>query len=135
MGFNKEAPQAVSSTTWGINTEHTRYFNTSAIKRKPGYFFDLRAYPNVSPILIAIDGYALCSMRRLQGVCLFCEQPYYHYDFSFCFEREVWVLYSQKAKFDAAMQLARTIQLAGASKALVMLLKAELVRRNTYDFR
>ena len=89
------------------------------MKIKPRYFQDLLRYPKANPIFIAIDWPSLRFIRQ-SGICLLCEKSPTHYDFSFCYQREAWVLYSQEAYFSAALQLGHAIQRSGAKKLLVI---------------
>lgn len=95
------------------------YFHSSFTKIKPHYFNDLSRYPKANPIFIAVDWLSLRFIRQ-RGICLLCEKSPVCYDFSFCYQREAWVLYSHQNYFSAAMQLARAIQLSGAKKVLVI---------------
>ncbi len=74
-------------------------------------------YPE-NPILIAVDKQGLYFIQRLQGACLvfFCS----HHDLSFCFLREIWVLYASQVHFNAAIQLTHVLQEIGASKIFVL---------------
>lgn len=74
----------------------------------------------MNPVLIAVDKNSFNYIKRFHGVCLLCEKNNDFYDLSFCFEREVWVLYNREQKFLSAMQLARAIQLNGANKVMVI---------------
>lgn len=132
MKFIKETPQAVCSTTRGIKTEHNLYFTQNGIKRKPQYFYKLARYPANSPIRIAVDWCSVACLQRFHGVCLLCDGDCKTYDLSFCYQREIWIFYAEKKKLNMAMQLARAIQLAGATTTFVMLLNNQLVRRNAY---
>ncbi len=132
MKFNKEIPSAFSSTIRGINTEQKVYANQYGVKRKPRNFYQLARYPINSPICIGADWQSVACLQRFHGVCLLCDSDCEMYDFSFCYQREIWVFYANSKKLSAAMQLARAIQLAGATATLVMLLSNQLVRRNAY---
>lgn len=86
----------------------------------PQYVNELGAYPEHNPILITTDPQSLGFIRRLQGVCLGCLDASFHYDLSFCFLREVWVLYSSESHFQTALSLAQAIQGIGASHILIL---------------
>jgi hypothetical protein len=94
-------------------------------KHHPVYFNDLARYPATNPILIAPDWRGVNFIRCRKGICLLCNKSPEYYDFSFCYQREIWVIYSCQPYFFNAMQLARTIQLSGASKILILLISAE----------
>ncbi len=80
-------------------------------------------YPNLNPILIAADRESFNFIRQLKGACLFYQKSLESQTISFCYQREVWVLYALIKNFTVAMQLARTVQLTGSSKILVILIK------------
>lgn len=94
----------------------------SLAKYHPIYFNDLERYPRMNPIFIAIDWQGVNFIRRHRGNCLLCDKPSEYYDLSFCYQREVWVLYSSQTSYLPAMKLARNIQLSGASKVLGLLI-------------
>lgn len=85
----------------------------------PRYFSDLSRYPKANPIFIAVD-WAILRFIRRNGICLLCDKSPACYDLSFCYQREIWVLYSHQDYFAAAMRLAQVIQLNGAKKILVL---------------
>ncbi len=132
MKINNAISQVVSSTTRGINTEHDYYSSHDGMKRKPRYFYKLARYPLNSPIFIAVDWNSVACLQRFHGVCLLCDGYYKTYDLSFCHQREIWIFYAENKKLNAAMQLARAIQLAGATATFVMLLNNQLLRRNVH---
>lgn len=105
---------------------------TIYIKQKPRYFSDLAKRSEANLILIAVDLIALKTIRRLHGVCLFCDKEAYDYDLTFCFQREIWILYAHKSKAKLAWPLARAVQLSGAHRILVMLLSASLCQGGNY---
>jgi hypothetical protein len=94
-------------------------------KYHPVYFNDLARHPTTNPILIASDWHGVNFIRNRKGICLLCNKSPEYYDLSFCYQREIWVLYSSQTHFPTALQLGRTIQLSGASKVLVLLIAAE----------
>ncbi len=89
--------------------------------RRPHYFNDLLRYPNVNPLCITADTHSLRFNHRLKGLCLYCNAHPDNYDLSFCYQREVWVLYSQPGQFAKAMSLAQAVQSSGAAKILLIL--------------
>lgn len=97
------------------------------IRRKPAYFREFSNYPEISPVLIAIDWNSVSFIRRLNGVCLLCEGSSKQYDLGFCYGREVWVLYSRRDDIVSVMQLARAIQAHGAQKVLCILSEIQTV--------
>lgn len=76
-----------------------------------------------SPLtFIAIDWDSFNYFKRMKSACLF----YRHLRaLSFCYQREIWVLYSHMKYFEAAMHFARRAQQAGSSKVSVMLLNSD----------
>lgn len=88
-------------------------------KMKPRYFDDLQRYPKANPIFITVDWASVRYIRR-SGVCLLCEKSSMYYDFSFCYQREIWILYSHDVYFLRAMKLGQAIQQNAAKKILVM---------------
>jgi hypothetical protein len=89
----------------------------------PRYFNDLLRYPKANPVFIAVDWPSVNFIRR-SGICLLCEKSPTFYNLSFCYQREMWVLYSQQDYFSAAVRLAQAIQQSGAKKILVLLIAA-----------
>ncbi len=51
---------------------------------KPAYFNDLKRYPSMSFIMIAVDGLSLRIIKRLHGACLLCDREADNYDLAFC---------------------------------------------------
>lgn len=100
---------------------------------KPRYFFDDLYHLHCDPIFIGLDSMSVNVIRSRKGRCLLCDQASYHYDFHFCFSREVWVLYSQHAQLSAAINLGRAIQKSGARKVCVILLSSHLQKRAIHD--
>lgn len=94
--------------------------NNFSKKYYPAYFNELTHYPKSNPIFIATDSSSLKFIRRLNGICLFCEKAPTYYDFCFCYQREIWVLYSNVKYFPFAMRIAQATQLHGATKILVL---------------
>ena len=86
----------------------------------PIYVDELRHYPSGNPILVAVDRLSLQRIRSSKGVCLYCPEPAEHYELNFCFQREIWVLYTHLSAFSRAMDLAQCIQWQGASQTLVL---------------
>ncbi len=99
--------------------------NRQTQKYRPTYFKELARHPNANPILIAIDWRSVNFIRNHKGICLLCDKSPCYYDLSFCYQREIWVLYSCQEHFLTAMRLGRNIQLSGASKVLVLLIAAK----------
>jgi len=79
-------------------------------------------HPDRDPILIAADRESFNFIRQLKGACLFYQKTLEPEVISFCYQREVWVLYALIKNFTMAMQLARTVQLTGSRKILVILI-------------
>lgn len=98
----------------------------------PLYLDELKKYPVDNPIFIAIDTSCLKFIRHLKGVCLLCDKPPYFYDLSFCFEREVWILFSAVSLTHQAIELAQAVQLSGAKKTLAFRSHIEYVQGGNY---
>lgn len=94
----------------------------------PVYADELRTYPVGNPIFMAVDRLSLQRIRSSKGVCLYCPEPAEHYALSFCFQREVWVLYAHVSLFSRAMDLAQAIQWQGASQTLVLRIRIHHLR-------
>lgn len=91
------------------------------IKRKPAYYSECLRRKDRDLFFIAKDWNALNLIRHLGGRnCLLCEDAPKLYDLSFCWSKEIWVLYSTCEMFSAAMELARTIQRMGAIKVCLI---------------
>lgn len=102
-------------------------YYSPAPKLQPMYIYRLLKYPKENPIFISADQHSLCFIRRLGGTCLFCPKSISNYDFSFSFQREIWVLYSRRIDAPKAMQLAQAIQQSGANKILALLINTKFV--------
>jgi hypothetical protein len=102
-----------------LDTNLCRYKDYSN-KFYPAYFNELAHYPETNPIFIAADLLSLRFIRRLEGICLFCEKALHQYDFGFCYQREIWVLHSHSKYFSLAMRIAQTAQSHGAEKILIL---------------
>jgi hypothetical protein len=98
----------------------------------PLYWDELKKYPIDNPIFIAADILSLQFIRHFKGVCLLCDKAPNSYDFSFCFEREVWVLFSQVSLTHHAVQLAQIIQFSGAKKTLAFRPHIEYFQGDAY---
>lgn len=72
-------------------------------------------------IFIAIDRDSLNFFKRHKSACLFYRDLRV---LSFCYQQEIWVLYSDTKYFESAMHFARRVQQAGSIKVLVILIKA-----------
>jgi hypothetical protein len=108
------------------------YPKNNYYKRKPAYFRELqRRWSNTNLVFIAVDWVSVDIIQRLNGVCLFCEKDE-AYDFSFCTNREVWVLYTHPNDFQQALQLGHTVRSNGANKVFVIHINATLVREEKY---
>jgi len=101
-------------------------------KIKPAYFSDLQKYPKANPLFITVDYRCLHYIRSHYGICLFCKKDdsLSMYDLSFCYKREIWVLYLSPHDYIRAMQLGRRIQLTGATRIRVIAFNSELLGRN-----
>lgn len=100
-----------------------QFYQRSEYKQYPFYISELKNYPPDNPILIAVDKASSNYIRRLNGICLLCERSYEHYELSFCYQREVWVLYSRVDNFVDAMNFAHAIAQLGANKIYVTLVR------------
>lgn len=86
-------------------------------KRKPAYYKDFLPCKDLNLIFIAKDWNALNLIQRSKQMpCLFCEHDASLYDLDFCYEKEVWVLYSTKEVLTEAMNFAQKIQFLPAKK-------------------
>ncbi len=71
-------------------------------------------------IFIAIDWDSFNYFKRHKSACLFHGELR---ALSFCYQQEIWVLYSDTKYFESAMHFARQVQQAGSIKVLVILIK------------
>jgi len=85
----------------------------------PLYWPVLQRYPRMNPILMTLDRKTLHRIHQHRGHCLFCPRPIADYTLSFCFQREIWVLYSDKNLFERSVLLASALQAQGAANILV----------------
>ncbi len=100
-------------------------------KNYPDYYFQIKNRPYANPIFITVDRRCLKYIKSHRGICLYCNhnQLISAYDFSFCYNRDVWILYSIRNYFPISMQLGQIIQLSAASKVLVIPLIIKFYRR------
>lgn len=100
-------------------------------KRKPGYYTDfMRWQDTINPILLAADWSSLNMIRRFKGIALLCEGTPAQFDLSDCYQREVWVLFSNEEHFHKALELARAAQKNGATKVSTVLINIQLAGGN-----
>lgn len=101
-------------------------------KIKPVYFSDLQKHSKANPLFITVDHRCLNYIKSHHGVCLFFKKrnALSVYDLSFCYKREIWVLYLSPHDYIRAMQLGRSIQLTGATGIRVIAFNSELLGRN-----
>lgn len=81
-------------------------------------------YPKTNPLFIATDKTSFNFIRRLNGICLLANKFMNYEELSFCYQREIWVIYSHTEYFSFAMELAHILQSKGANKILVFLLSS-----------
>lgn len=103
--------------------DRSQLCNQTVLKPYPLYITQLKYYPTENPILIAIDKNCSDFIRRLNGICLLCEKSNEHYELSFCYQREVWVLYSCQDNLLDAMNFAYAIVKVGGIKIYVILVR------------
>lgn len=123
MSHQNKNPLAVG-TMQGISIEHSSYFKSTVQKCKPKYFQELKNIPIENPIFISTDWLSHNYVKRHCGFSLFCELDNTVYELDFCFNREIWILYSGSKTFNRVLELAREIQWCGASKILLILIAA-----------
>lgn len=99
------------------------FATTRLIKLMPLYSREFQHYPLQNPLMITTERQSLNILRRLNGCCLFCPQPVHRYDLAICFNREVWVLYSQSQTQLTALQLAQAVQQSGAAEIVLIQLE------------
>ncbi len=90
------------------------------MKQPPLYSQEFKHYPSQNPLMMTAERQSLNILRRLNGCCLFCPQSMHHYDLAICFNREVWVLYSQPLAKLATLQLAQAVQQSGAAEIITI---------------
>ena len=100
-----------------------QHYQLFVLKQYPLYTSELKNYPKDNPVLIAIDQASSDYIRRLNGICLLCEKSYEQYELSFCYKREVWVLYSCQANHMDGINFACTIAKMGAIKIFVIFIR------------
>lgn len=95
---------------------------TAYHKFSPRYSNQLLQRKKVDPIFITPDPRCLNYIQNLRGTCLFCDKQIdaCKFNFSACYQCEVWVLYSDDAYGLHSLELGRAIQRAGANKVLVV---------------
>ncbi len=101
-------------------------------KIQPAYFSDLQKHPQASLLFMTVDWRCLNYIRNSKGICLFFkkENELSLYDLSFCYKREIWILYLSPHDYISTMQLARNVQLTGATEIRIIAFNSELLRRN-----
>ncbi|HVV68194.1 MAG TPA: hypothetical protein VHE99_04030 [Gammaproteobacteria bacterium] len=105
-----------------INRLRHLYYQTYQTLPYPSYYQELLHFPKVNPLSITADIHSLRFTHRLKGQCLFCKEHPSRYNLSFCYQREVWVMYSKPCQFNEAMALAQAVQASGAGKILLVLI-------------
>lgn len=98
-------------------------------KIKPDYFYQVMSRPHANPVFITADWRSLRFIKVRRGMCLYFKKSYALslYDFSVCYNREIWVLFSTRNNFSYSADIGHNAQLAGATKVLVILLDSKLV--------
>lgn len=89
-------------------------------KRQPIYCQALDHYPAINPIFVTVEFCVLKIIQRFHGLCLFCPPPLQNLDLSCCFQREVWVLYSQSIYLSRTIELAQVMQQSGAAEITII---------------
>jgi hypothetical protein len=99
---------------------------------KPKYRDDLEKYPTNNPLFIAIDWGCLNFFKQYRGICLFFKKShrFSFYDLSFCYRREIWVIYTLIEDQAIALELGHHIQLAGASTIKIIAFDSTLLGSN-----
>jgi hypothetical protein len=70
-------------------------------------------------VFITVDTASYNFIKRSMNACyLYSELR----SLSFCYQQEVWVMYSDAKYFETAMQFARRVQQAGSLKVLILLI-------------
>ncbi len=91
--------------------------------------------PKASPIFITIDWQCLNYIKYHGGLCLYCNRKHLLsvFDFSLCYKREMWVVYSKQHYYTHSLELGRYVQLAGAKKVLIISIVADLPSEVGHD--
>lgn len=100
---------------------------------RPINFDDIKKYPSSNPILIAVDWCSYNFIRRLKGFCLLCLGEAERYDLDFCYQREIWTLYSSSSETNNAIDLGRYIQHLGAEKVFVIAINSSLLQEVCHE--
>jgi hypothetical protein len=90
------------------------------MKQLPLYSQEFLHYPLQNPLMITVEQQSLNILRRLKGACLYCPRSAYQYDLTICFNREVWVLYSQPFARLITLHLAQAVQQSGALEITIL---------------
>lgn len=88
-------------------------------KRMPLYYEKLSCYPSENPVFITQEYLCLKQIHHYHGFCLFLPFPLIQYDISCCFDREIWVLHSNRS-LEPATSLAQAAQQNGAKKIIMI---------------
>ncbi|VVC76771.1 hypothetical protein AQUSIP_20970 [Aquicella siphonis] len=90
--------------------------------------------PKANPVFITIDRQCLNYIKSHSGLCLYCSRkhPLSEFDFSHCYKREMWVVYSKLNYYAGSLQLGRYVQLAGAKKVLIISIIADASSEVSY---
>ncbi len=101
-------------------------------KIKLAYFDDLEKNPLANPLFITVDWRCLNFFKRHRGICLLCKKNngFSFYDLSFCYRREIWVLYISENDQALALQLGHHIQKEGAHTIKVIAFNNALLGSN-----
>ena len=91
-------------------------------KITPKYLSQLLRRKKVDPIFVTSDPKCLRYIQKLNGTCLYCDEQIEarKFSFSYCYQCEVWVLYSENTFENHSLELGRAIQRSGANKVLLV---------------
>ncbi len=84
------------------------------------------------PVLLAVDWPSWYCIHRLDGQCRYYAETPTVKNLSFCFQREVWIVYARHASLRRALHLGYAVQANNAQKILLILLADSLIQGNKY---
>lgn len=94
----------------------------TSFKISPRYLGELLKRGKGDPVFITRDTKCLNYIQKLRGTCLFCDKHIdaHKFNLSACYQREIWVLFSDDSYEKNSFELGRAIQLAGANRVLLI---------------
>lgn len=88
-------------------------------RKRPPYSRDFINYPEQNPILVTQSWACFKYIKRLSGICLFCNDVAGKYDFGILRGKEVWLL-RHLENIQACIEFGKYIQKEGAARVVIL---------------